>query len=146
MCLEALLELEPGGRSWTLGCGSGVLAIAAAKLGWEPVAGVDHEPASVAATLANAVVNGVAVRAFGGDLLRDGPVPTAPTVVANLVRPLLAAVAATGFDGEPPRALVASGLLHAEADAIAATFERHGLHERRRRRSGEWTALTLARP
>jgi ribosomal protein L11 methyltransferase len=146
MCLEALLELEPGGPLMDLGCGSGVLAIAAAKLGWDPVAGVDHERESVAATAANAAVNGVAVRAFAGDLLRDGPVPTAPTVVANLVRPLLAAVAAAGFDGEPPRVLVASGLLHDEAGAIAAAFEPHGLRERARRHSGEWAALTLARP
>jgi ribosomal protein L11 methyltransferase len=145
MCLEALLELDPRGALVDLGCGSGVLAIAAAKLGWAPVAGVDHEPASVAATIANAAVNGVEVRAFGGDLLRDGPVPTAPTVVANLVRPLLAAVAAAGFDGEPPRVLVASGLLRAEADEIALAFAAHGLRERARRRSGEWAALTLAR-
>ncbi len=145
MCLEALLELEPGGALMDLGCGSGVLAIAAAKLGWSPVAGVDHERASVAATAENAAVNGVDVRAFGGDLLRDGPVPTAPTVVANLVRPLLAAVAAAGFDGQPPRVIVAGGLLHAEADAIARAFEPHGLRERARRHSGEWTVLTLAR-
>jgi ribosomal protein L11 methyltransferase len=150
MCLEALLELEraakPSGAFMDLGCGSGVLAIAAAKLGWAPVAGVDHERASVAATTENAAVNAVRVRASHGDLLRGGPVPTAPTVVANLVRPLLAAVAAAGFDGEPPRVLVAGGLLHAEAGAIAAAFECHGLHERTRRHSGEWTALTLVRP
>ncbi len=146
MCLEALLELQPGGAFMDLGCGSGVLAIAACKLGWAPVAGVDHERASVAATLDNAAVNGVAVAARHADLLRDGPVPTAPTVAANLVRPLLAQVARAGFDGERPRVLVASGLLHAEADAIAAAFEAHGLRERARRHSGEWAALTLARP
>jgi ribosomal protein L11 methyltransferase len=145
MCLEALLELEPGGAFMDLGCGSGVLAIAAAKLGWAPVAGVDHERESVAATLDNAAVNGVEVRAFGADLLRDGLVPTAPTVAANLVRPLLAQVARAGFDGDPPRVLVASGLLHAEADGIARAFEAHGLRERARRHSGEWAALTLVR-
>jgi ribosomal protein L11 methyltransferase len=149
MCLEALLELEraakPSGAFMDLGCGSGVLAIAAAKLGWAPVAGVDHERESVAATTDNAAVNGVQVRAFARDLARGGPVPTAPTVVANLVRPLLAAVAAAGFDGEPPRVLVASGLLHAEADAIAAAFAAHGLRERARRHGGEWAALTLVR-
>jgi ribosomal protein L11 methyltransferase len=145
MCLEALLELEPRGRFMDLGCGSGVLAIAAAKLGWEPVAGVDHERESVAATLDNAAVNGVTVRACRRDLLRHGPVPTAPTVAANLIRPLLAHVARAGFDGEPPRVMVASGLLHAEADEIARAFEAFGLRERARRHGGEWAALTLAR-
>jgi ribosomal protein L11 methyltransferase len=145
MCLEALLELDAGGAFVDLGCGSGVLAIAAARLGWAPVAGVDHEPESVAATLANASANGVAVAARRFDLLRDGPVPTAPTVVANLVRPLLAHVARAGFDGEPPRVLLASGLLREEAGEIAAAFGVHGLCERARRHSGEWAALTLVR-
>jgi ribosomal protein L11 methyltransferase len=145
MCLEALLELAPGGAFMDLGCGSGVLSIAAAKLGWSPVAGVDHERASVAATLENAAVNGVTVGARHADLRRDGPVPTAPTVAANLVRPLLAAVAAAGFDGDPPRTLIVSGLLHDEVDAIAGAFGRFGLRERARRFSGEWAALTLTR-
>jgi ribosomal protein L11 methyltransferase len=145
MCLEALLELVPAGAFMDLGCGSGVLSIAAAKLGWSPVAGVDHERESVAATLDNAAVNGVAVAARRLDLLRDGPVPTAPTVAANLVRPLLAAVATAGFDGEPPRTLVLSGLLHAEAGPIAAAYARFGLREHARRHSGEWAALTLTR-
>jgi ribosomal protein L11 methyltransferase len=148
MCLEALLELEPllaRGAFMDLGCGSGVLAIAAAKLGWAPVAAVDHEHESVAATRDNAAVNGVEVQARHHDLLHDGPVPTAPTVAANLVRPLLAHVARAGFDGEPPRVLVVSGLLHAETDEIAAAFAAHGLGERARRHSGEWAALTLVR-
>ena len=145
MCLEALLELTPGGGLMDLGCGSGVLAIAAAKLGWSPVTAVDHEHASVAATRENAAVNGVEVLARRADLLRDGPVPVAPTVVANLLRPLLAHVARVGFDGEPPRVLVASGLLHGEADEIAAVFGAHGLGERERRRGGEWAAITLVR-
>jgi hypothetical protein len=53
----------------------------------------------VAATADNARVNGVAVRAERFDLLRDGPAPSAPTVAANLLRPLLLAVARSGFAG-----------------------------------------------
>jgi ribosomal protein L11 methyltransferase len=144
MCLEALLELAPRGALADLGCGSGVLAIAAAKLGWAPVTGVDHDPESVAATRGNAIVNEVEVEARRADLLH-GAVPTAPTVVANLVRPLLAHVARAGFDGEPPRVLVVSGLLHDEAGEIARAFGALGLRERARRHGGEWAALTLAR-
>ncbi|HEY5143895.1 MAG TPA: 50S ribosomal protein L11 methyltransferase [Solirubrobacteraceae bacterium] len=147
LCLELLLELEPGGACVDLGCGSGVLAIAAARLGWEPVLGLDHEDESVEATRANAVLNGVVVEARAFDLLHDGPAPSAPTVLANLLRPLLLEVARTGFAGdEPPRALVASGLLAHEADAVAAAFaSRHGLREADRRHGGEWTALLLVR-
>jgi ribosomal protein L11 methyltransferase len=147
LCLEALLELEPDGPLMDLGCGSGVLAIAAAKLGWDPVSGIDHELAAVSAARENAAVNGVSIDVREGDLLHDGTAaPTAPTVVANLLRPLLEHVARTGFDGEPPRVLIAGGLLRAEADAIAAAFaQRQGLRERARRTSGEWATLTLAR-
>ena len=147
LCLELLCELEdPGGPFTDLGCGSGVLAIAAAKLGFAPVLGVDHEAESVAATADNARANGVQVRAERFDLLRDGPAPSAPTVAANLLRPLLLAVARAGFDGEPPRTLIASGLLVHEADEVAAAFrDRHGLLEVQRHDDGEWAALLLRR-
>jgi len=144
LCLEALLELEPGGPLVDLGCGSGVLAIAAARLGWAPVLGVDHEHAAVHAARENADVNGVQIEVRHGDLRHGGPAP-APTVVANLLRPLLAHIARRGFAGEPPRVLVVSGLLRAEADAIAAAFATaHGLRQLARRERGEWVALTLA--
>jgi len=145
LCLEALLALEPGGAFMDLGCGAGVLAIAAAKLGWEPVLGLDHERESVQATLDNAVVNGVEVDVRHFDLLRDGPAPSAPTVAANLLRPLLAHIAATGFGGPAPRTLVAGGMLEHEADEVAAAFAALGMRERARGVAGGWAALTLAR-
>ena len=70
LCLEILLELEPDGGCVDLGCGSGVLAIAAAKLGWGPVLGLDHELESVAATVDNARANSVTVAAERFDLRR----------------------------------------------------------------------------
>jgi ribosomal protein L11 methyltransferase len=151
LCLELLCELpRAGGAGFPqavvdLGCGSGVLAIAAAKLGWGPVLGVDHEVESVRATGENAAANGVEVAARRFDLIRDGRVPTAPLVLANLLRPLLLCVARAGFDGEPPRVLIASGLLEHEADEIVAAFTRHGLHEAERRADGGWAALRLER-
>jgi ribosomal protein L11 methyltransferase len=143
LCLELLLGLEPGGALVDLGCGSGVLAIAAARLGFGPVLGVDHEREAVEATLANARANRAAVSARRFDLLRDGPAPTAATVTANLLRPLLLHLAATGFTGPPPRRLVASGLLREEAGEVAAAFARLGLREIARREAGEWAALLL---
>jgi ribosomal protein L11 methyltransferase len=145
LCLELLLALEPRGALVDLGCGSGVLAIAAARLGWAPVLGIDHERESVQATVDNAAANGVAVQARRHDLLRDGPAPGAPTVVANLLRPLLLRVAADGFAGPAPDVLVASGLLAHEGDEVAAAFARHGLREAARRHGGEWVALLLRR-
>jgi ribosomal protein L11 methyltransferase len=148
LCLEALLALERvGGASGELvdlGCGSGVLAIAARRLGWDPVRGIDHEEASVLATFDNAEVNGVGLLVAHGDLLRDGPAPCAPTVVANLMRPLLLHIAERGFQrGEVPRVLVLGGLLAHEADEVAAAFARLGLRECERRHGGDWASLTL---
>ena len=148
LCLEALLALdEHSGPLVDLGCGSGVLAIAAARLGWAPVSGLDHEHAAVVAARANAQANGVTLELRHGDLLHGGgPAPSAPTVVANLLRPLLAHIARAGFAGEPPRTLIVSGLLRDEADAIATAFAREqGLLEQARRGAGEWAALTLVR-
>ncbi|MBW3607724.1 MAG: 50S ribosomal protein L11 methyltransferase [Actinobacteria bacterium] len=146
LCLEALLALdEPGGPLVDLGCGSGVLAIVAAKLGWNPVSGLDHEHTAVEAARENARANAVTLDLRHGDLLHgDGAAPSAPTVVANLLRPLLAHIAENGFAGEPPRTLIVSGLLRTEADAIAGAFAREqGLREQARREHGDWAALTL---
>src|SRR3954470_22557798 len=141
LCLELLLTLEPGGPLLDLGCGSGVLAIAAARLGWGPVTGLDHERASVEATRENAGANGVAVEARRWDLRVDD-IPAAPVVLANLVRPLLL-VLADRLSAAPPT-LVASGLLVEEADEVARAFAvRHGLHERDRREAEGWAALLL---
>lgn len=146
LCLEMLLRLEPSAGCVDLGCGSGVLAIAAAKLGWEPVLGLDHEPESVAATINNASANGVAVATERFDLRRDGPVPSASLVVANLLLPLLLELANSGFDPEPPQLMIASGLLIEQVDQVSEAFSSaHGLLEQDRRVSGQWASLLLAR-
>jgi ribosomal protein L11 methyltransferase len=145
LCLELLVELTPGDALVDLGCGSGVLAIAAARLGWAPVIGLDHDREAVEATRRNATANGVVVEARRHDLLRDSPAPAAPTVLANLLRPLLLRLAADGFAGPAPDALVASGLLVHEGDEVAAAFARHDLREVARRDRGEWVALLLRR-
>ena len=100
----------------------------------------DWEAASVDATRENAAVNGVSVDVARIDLRRE-PGPWAPTVVANLVRPLLLDVARL-LDRAPDH-LICSGLLRHEADEVAGAFAAHGLQERDRRSVGEWSALLL---
>jgi ribosomal protein L11 methyltransferase len=141
LCLELLLELEPAGALADWGCGTGVLAIAAARLGFEPVLACDWEAASVQATRENALVNGVPEIAVERVDLRRAPGPWAPTVVANLIRPLLLDVAAVME--QPPATLIVSGLLREEAAEVVAAFARHGLREAARRSGGEWTAVQL---
>lgn len=140
LCLELLIELEPRGSLADLGCGSGVLAIAAAKLGFAPVVALDNERAALDATRANARANGAELDRVERLNLREQPPPAAETTVANLTRPLLLGVAQ--LMEEPPDTLIASGLLEEEADEVTAAFE--PLRERRRVCSHGWSALLLS--
>jgi ribosomal protein L11 methyltransferase len=97
-----------------LGCGSGVLAVAAAKLGFAPVYAVDRDPVAVEATIANAAANGVAVDVRVTDA-REGELSDADTTVANVtledVRLFAARISS--------RDLVTSGYLGADALVVA---------------------------
>lgn len=146
-CLQLLVALthrgEATGPLLDLGTGSGVLAIAAAKLGYGPVLAVDNDPESVAATRANAAANSVVLE-IGTLDLRSDPLPDHPTVVANLLRPLLLVLAERL--PRAPDTLIASGLLRDQADEVAAAFAgRHALREDARVEDGDWATLLLRR-
>jgi ribosomal protein L11 methyltransferase len=168
LCLELLLELEAageaGGPLTDLGTGSGILAIAAAKLGWNPVRGYDHEPPSIQAATANAAANGVDAE-FERLNLRDQLPAVAPTAVANMTAPVLKEVAAQlvgdgGDRGEVSRSLhavapgdlppipdtlICSGLLPSELAETVDVFSPAGLTEAERRHDRDWAALLLRR-
>lgn len=157
LCLELLLEIASraphrGHALVDVGTGSGVLAIAAARLGFRPVVALDNDRESVRAARANAEVNDARIDVRRFDLRSETlPWPQQRStreqdlvLVANLLRPLLLDLA-RGV-GHEPRHLVAGGLLATEADDVAGTLERSlGLSERDRRIDGEWAALWLAR-
>jgi ribosomal protein L11 methyltransferase len=82
LCVELLLDL-PRGSLLDVGSGSGVLVIAAAKLGFGPLHAVDLDPLSIEATERNADANGVDVEVKLSDCVRD-PLPETDTVVANI--------------------------------------------------------------
>jgi ribosomal protein L11 methyltransferase len=146
LCLELLLAVADEGPERgpfaDVGCGSGVLAIVAAKLAFGPVIALDIERQSVEATLSNAAENRVSVDARRFDL-RSEAVPPAAVAVANVLAPPLLEWAASGRGAWPAR-LILSGILAAEADRIADAFAAHGLIERQRRVRDEWAALLLS--
>jgi ribosomal protein L11 methyltransferase len=112
LCLETLQELEPASLL-DVGCGSGVLSIAAALLGYAPVLGVDIEVPSIAATLENAEANGVTVEARIA--APDERLPAAEVTVAN--------ISLASVQSLPPRidtgTLVTSGYFAAETPELA---------------------------
>jgi ribosomal protein L11 methyltransferase len=153
LCLELLLELaaheQASGTLVDVGTGSGVLAVAAARVGFAPVLALDNERESVEAARNNAAANGVQIEVRSFDLrtqpawseLCGGPAGS-PVVLANLLRPLLLELA-----HKLPGAshVLAGGLLDGEADEVVDAFgERLKLQERERRERGGWTAVWLA--
>jgi ribosomal protein L11 methyltransferase len=132
LCLELLVELrsELGTASvLDVGSGSGVLAIAAALLGYEPVLALDVDAAAVEETRRNAGVNGASVDVFLADAL-TAELPAADVVVANIARATIEALAAR----VRCRMLVASGYLDAEPTSLT------GFCHLRRRVTDGWAA------
>ena len=155
LCLELLLSLalhERRGPLLDIGTGSGVLAIAAARLGFAPVFAVDHERESIAAARHNAALNGVQLtlqrldlrtQALPGLCTRDAERSEGIVATANLLAPLLL---------ELPRALpsapahlIAGGLLAEQLQAVSSAIAAQlGMRERERRSGGEWAAIWLS--
>jgi len=133
LCLELLLELPPGSLV-DVGCGSGVVAIAAARLGFGPVVGLDNDPVAVEATLANAAENGVSVEARIADAL-GGVLPEADVSVANIS---LASVLALGPQFRSAQVVTSGYLLSERPD-----FDGYR-HVERRQKDG-WAADLYAR-
>jgi ribosomal protein L11 methyltransferase len=134
LCLE-LLARQPRGSLLDVGCGSGVLAIAASRLGFDPVVAVDNDPVAVAVTLANAAVNEVSLEAR----LADGTIELLPRVDVAVANVLLAPVAAilarldstiavtSGYlVGEQPRVEGWTPIDRLELDGWAADVFRRG--------------------
>jgi ribosomal protein L11 methyltransferase len=126
LCLGFLHELERGSLV-DLGCGSGVLSVAAAKLGFSPVLAIDREPAAVEAARRNAEANAVTIEVRLADALAIEP-PTADVGLANID---LAAVEALSPN---VGLLVTAGYFHSRMPELA------GFAHRERRIDGGWAA------
>jgi ribosomal protein L11 methyltransferase len=142
LCLELMVDLDGRGSFVDVGCGSGVLAIVAAKLGFAPVMALDYDPAATTATRENAARNGVELDVRDFDM-RHEQAPGCDCGAANVLGGPLISWAAS--QRELPPVLILSGLLATEADRVAAAYAQRGHAERERRISGEWAALRLAR-
>ncbi len=142
-CLELLAALPAGGPALDAGCGSGILAIAARRLGFDPVWAVDSDPLCVSATIANARVNGVGLR-VGRRTVGADRLPAAPVLLANLTGTVLRLLAGA-LPTPAPRALIASGMRPDEVAGVVAAFGARGLAERRTITAEGWATVLMER-
>lgn len=149
-CLQYIDELapatnhEPRPSFLDMGCGSGILSIAASKLGYAPVRGFDVDPDAVAASRENAAKNGVEAEFFRHALggRGQGPIESADLVVANILGPLLIRFA----DEIVPcvkRHLVVSGILNELYPEVLSAYEARSFREVSHKTIGEWTTGLL---
>lgn len=150
-CLEYIEELSrtfPGGASFLdMGCGSGILSIAAAKLGYSPVKGFDVDEEAVEASVSNARLNGVDIEFIRFALGRPGaqcPAESYDLVAANILGPLLIRFAPE-IAPYARKYIVISGILSSLYDEVLAAFTALGFGEVSRKIAGEWTTGLLER-
>ncbi len=152
MCLEALERaVSPGARVLDVGCGSGILAIAAAKLGAGSVRAVDLDPICVKVTGENAALNDVEVRVAEGSMGAAWPFDapsggSCEVVVANIIaraivdmaRDLAAALL-------PGGRLIASGIIAEREGEVRLALVAAGLRVESARTMGEWRCIEAVR-
>ncbi|MEO8438219.1 MAG: 50S ribosomal protein L11 methyltransferase [Chloroflexota bacterium] len=152
LCLAAVEGLADrgvlaGSRVLDVGCGSGILAIAALKLGAAAAFGLDTDPIAIEATLANARRNKLVrrIRAHVGSL--PSGEPAFDVVLANLIAGLLVPLAEPLRDElRPGGVLLASGIFVDREGDVRAAFEAAGLTVTGRTAEGDWVALEASRP
>lgn len=139
-------EFEPGWTCLDLGTGSGILAIAAEKLGARKVLGLDYDPRAVKAARANIRRNRCRhIRLTHGDLLKWNPGRTSyPIVLANVFSEILRAAAPRIVRAVAPGGcLILSGILRAQEKEVLGTFRSLRMKSEHAVRRGKWVTLRL---
>jgi ribosomal protein L11 methyltransferase len=147
---EALLENWPGAKVLDLGCGSGILSIAAAKLGAARVLALDTDPIAVRATAENATANGVQDQITSQSGSLDSLLHAATRFDLALVNILSKVIVAMceqklGSVIRPGGIGVFGGIIQEQAEEVEAALRTTGLLPYKRRSSGEWVVIEARR-
>ena len=142
MCLGLLLDLNPEGGAADFGCGVGTLAIAAAKLGWAPVSGLDREAPAIEEAHLNARRNGVDADFAHADV-ETAELPVRELLMANAPPPVHRRLARAVTP--QVRHVIVSGIVEGEMEEVQAVYEAVGLHPQRGMAADTWIAMLLGR-
>jgi ribosomal protein L11 methyltransferase len=157
LCLELMesssIVIRRSKIAIDVGCGSGILSIAALKLGVEKVLGVDIDLDSVKNSRENADLNGVGDELLLGqgsvtEILRgDFAFKSAPLVVVNILAPIIIRLFDAGLADlvEAGGEIILSGILEHQAGGVTAAAEAKGLKLDDQRQMGDWVALKMSR-
>jgi ribosomal protein L11 methyltransferase len=154
LCLLAVEKLtQPGQKAIDLGCGSGILAIAAVKFGASHALAVDIDELSVQATLQNAALNGVLdkVEIRQGSLQqvlrRDFSFHQAPLVLVNILAPVIIKLFSEGLAElvSPGGKMVLAGILESQAEQVMDATKSSGLHFEERLQQDDWVGLIYSK-
>lgn len=155
-CLESFLSLHKQGKTFShgldFGCGSALLALAAAKLAGIPFLAVDNDPDATAIAAENAEANGLTslMQGLTADTPTHRDIQTSapyPLIFANVLlgpllslqQPLADALAKDGY-------LILSGFTEAQEPDIMNAYQSHGLTLHHRHQNGQWMVLTFTKP
>lgn len=150
LCLDRLVEAFEAGRTFArvldLGCGSGILALAAARLfDRAPVLAVDLDPEATATTGENVALNALENRIFTLTGTVDAVDDARFDLVVANIRTEVLVPGAAAIAGRVGRTLLLSGILRLEADDVANAYAATGLVERPRTTLGDWVGLHFER-
>ncbi len=156
--IEEILDLHQadltGLQVIDLGCGSGILAIGALKLGASFALGVDIDEKAVSATRENSEVNGISPQALVvgkgslAEIVRgDFPIRSATLVLANILAPVLVRLFESGMEGlvQSGGTIILSGILEEQGEAVIRAAEARGMTYMGQKQSGDWLALAFKR-
>ncbi len=152
LCLIALENVVNHGiRVLDLGCGSGILSIAAAKLGANDVLGLDIDPLSVDATLENARLNNVADKIASQTGSLESVLASArrfDLIVVNILAKVIIPMCEQGLGQtvRPGGKAILSGLINTQVEEVEAALRQTGLVPYKRHQEGDWIAIEASRP
>jgi ribosomal protein L11 methyltransferase len=144
MCLEMIEKyVRPGMLVWDVGCGTGILAVAAVLLGAAKAAAVDRDPVAVQAAGNNAALNRMEgrVEARGGDLMK-GLEGAPELIVSNIVAEVIIPMAPEAYERLGPNGIfVCSGIILSREEAVREALDKAGFELLETKRMGEWVAI-----